>query len=313
MNLLVLGGTQFVGKHIVLEALSRGHTVSTFTRGKSPDDLPDTVTRLHGDRDGGLDALRAGRWDACVDVSGYLPRVVRQSAEALRERVGRYLFISTVSVYAPGERETTAEDAPLIELDDPASEDIKAHYGGLKVLCEEVVGEVYGERATQVRPHIVAGPDDHTRRFTYWPEALAAGGPVLAPGDGSDPVQCVDARDLAAFVLTLLEAERGGVYHVAAPSRPWREFLAEVADGVGQRPDLVWTPADELAARGLGQAELPLYLPRAEDAGGLMRVDSRRAVAAGLRCRPLAETARDTLAWSLGQPQERRPRPVPVG
>ncbi|MGI8747285.1 MAG: NAD-dependent epimerase/dehydratase family protein, partial [Deinococcus sp.] len=302
-----------VGKHSVREALSRGHTVSTFTRGKSPDDLPDTVTLLHGDRDGGLDALRAGRWDACVDVSGYLPRVVRQSAEELRERVGRYLFISTVSVYADGERETTTEDAPLIELDDPVSEDVKAHYGGLKVLCEEVVSEVYGKRATQVRPHIVAGPDDPTRRFTYWPEALAAGGPVLAPGDGSDPVQCVDARDLAAFVLTLLEADRGGVYHAAAPSRPWRDFLAEVADGVGQRPDLVWTPADELAARGLGQAELPLYLPRAEDIGGLMRVDNRRAVAAGLRCRPLSETAQDTLAWSLSQPQERRPKVVAVG
>jgi len=169
MNLLVLGGTQFVGRHIVEAAVEAGHSVSVFTRGVSPDDLPPGVTRLRGDRDGGLDALRDGSWDACVDVSGYVPRVVRQSAELLRGRVGRYLFISTVSVYAPGPRDWTLEDAPLQELDDPATEDVQAAYGGLKVLCERVVNEVFGERATHVRPHIVAGPWDHTRRFTAWP------------------------------------------------------------------------------------------------------------------------------------------------
>ncbi|MFC4452860.1 NAD-dependent epimerase/dehydratase family protein [Deinococcus sonorensis] len=312
MNLLVLGGSRFVGKHIVLQALERGHSVTTFTRGRTPDDLPAAVRRLHGDRNEGLTIPGDERWDACIDVSGYLPRAVRASAEALRDRVGRYLFISTVSVYAPGERAVTTEDSPVIELDDPTSEDIQAHYGGLKVLCERAVDAIYGERATHVRPHVVAGPDDPTERFTYWPEALAAGGPVLAPGDGQDPVQYVDARDLGAFVVTLLEQDRGGAYNGVAASRPWRAFLAEVAEGVGATPDLRWTPAEELERRGLGWAELPLYVPQAQDDTALMRVDTARSQAAGLRERPLAETAADTLAWSRARPADQRPKPVPL-
>ncbi|ULH14928.1 NAD-dependent epimerase/dehydratase family protein [Deinococcus sp. KNUC1210] len=312
MNLLVLGGTRFVGKSIVLAALERGHSVTVFTRGQTPDDLPAAVTRLHGDRSEGLDALGAATWGACIDVNGYLPRFVRHSAEVLRGRVERYLFISTVSVYAPGERETTPETAPLIELDDPATEDIAAHYGGLKVLCERAVSEVYGERATHVRPHIVAGPEDYTRRFTYWPEALAKGEPVLAPGDGSDPVQYIDARDLGMFVVHLLETGQGGIYNAAAPFSSWREFLAQIAAGVGSAAELHWTPATELEARGLGWNELPLYVPRAADDQVLMRTDTAAAVAAGLRCRPLEETARETLAWSVQQPAEARPRAVPL-
>lgn len=317
MNLLVLGGSQFVGRHIVLQALERGHSVTTFTRGQTQGSLPASVTRLHGDRDpesgdGGLDSLQTGTWDACIDVSGYLPRVVRQSAEALHGRVGRYLFISTVSVYAPGERETTTEDSPLIELADPATEDIQANYGGLKVLCERLITELYGERATHVRPHIVAGPDDHTRRFTYWPEALAAQSEVLAPGDGSDPVQYIDARDLAAFVVHLLEQDTGGVFHTAAPSMSWHAFLNGVAEALRSQADLVWTPVPELEARGLGWNELPLFIPRAQDDTALMRVDNAHAVSAGLSCRPLAETARDTLAWSVTQSADRRRSVVPV-
>ncbi|WP_407569800.1 NAD-dependent epimerase/dehydratase family protein [Deinococcus altitudinis] len=312
MNLLVLGGSQFVGRHIVLAALERGHTVTTFTRGKTPDGLPERVTRLHGDRDGQLDALQTGTWDACIDVSGYLPRVVRQSAEMLHGRVGRYLFISTVSVYAPSERETTTEDSPLIELEDPATEDVRAHYGGLKVLCERLISGLYGDRATHVRPHIVAGPDDHTRRFTYWPEALASQAEVLAPGDGSDPVQYIDARDLAAFVVHLLEQDTGGTFHTAAPSMSWHAFLNGVAEALRSQAELVWTPVGELEARGLGWNELPLFVPRVQDDTALMRVDNAHATSAGLSCRPLAETARDTLAWSLTLPADGRPSVVPA-
>jgi 2'-hydroxyisoflavone reductase len=312
MNLLVLGGSQFVGRHIVLQALERGHSVTTFTRGQTPDGLPDTVTRLHGDRDGQLDALNTGSWDACIDVSGYLPRVVRQSAEALHGRVGRYLFISTVSVYAPGERETTTEDSPLTELDDPTTEDVGANYGGLKVLCERLVSELYGERATHVRPHIVAGPDDHTKRFTYWPEALASQAEVLAPGDGSDPVQYIDARDLAAFVVHLLEQDTGGTFHTAVPSMSWHAFLNGVAEGLRSQAELVWTPVADLKARGLGWTEVPLFMPRAQDDTALMRIDNSHAVSAGLSCRPLAETARDTLAWSVTLPAGDRPTIVAV-
>ena len=318
MNLLILGGTQFVGRHLVLAALERGHTVSIFTRGQTRDDLPAAVARLHGDRDGHLDALKTGTWDACIDVSGYLPRVVRQSAELLRERVGRYLFISTVSVYAlemntlPGSLAHVAENAPPIELEDPASEDIRAHYGGLKVLCERAVSELYGERATQVRPHIVAGPGDHTRRFTYWPQALAGGGPVLAPGDGQDPVQYIDARDLAEFTVHLTEQDTPGTFHTAVPPLTWHAFLNEMAEGLRSQAELSWTPQDQLAARGLGWNELPLFIARGQGGSAIMRMDSAHAQAAGLRFRSLAQTARDTLAWSRQQPAEARPQIVPV-
>jgi 2'-hydroxyisoflavone reductase len=294
----------------VLAALARGHSVTTFTRGQTPDDLPEAVTRLHGDRlerEHGLKALKGSQWDACIDVSGYLPRAVRQSAETLQAQVRRYLFISTVSVYAPGERDTTTEDSPVTELEDPATEDITAHYGGLKVLCERAVSEVYGERATYVRPHVVAGPDDHTKRFTYWPETLAAQSEVLAPGDGSDPVQYIDARDLAEFVVHLLEQDTPGTFHTAVPPMSWHAFLNEVAEGLRSQAELVWTPTEVLKSRNLGWNELPLFVARAEDDAAMMRTDNSRAVAAGLRCRPLAETARDTLAWSVAQPQDKRP------
>lgn len=306
MHLLILGGTQFVGRHIVLTALARGHTVTTFTRGRTADDLPPEVERLHGDRDGDLAALQDRDWDACVDVSGYLPRVVRQSAELLRDRVGRYLFISTVSVYADSPRDATDEDSPLIELPDPTVEQVTGEtYGGLKVLCERVVQELYGERATILRPHVVAGPFDHTGRYTHWPERLARaaeqGGEVLAPGDGQDFVQYIDARDLAEFTLHLLEQGTPGVFNGVGPSYRWADFLAVVARAVGARPDLTWVAADFLAARGLGWSQLPLYLSRAEDAG-TMRCRTDRAEAAGLRHRDLEVTARDTLAWSRSSP-----------
>ena len=301
MNILVLGGSQFVGRHIVLAALAAGHRVSTFTRGRTPDELPAEVERLHGDRGGDLTALEGRRWDACVDVSGYLPRAVRLSAEVLVNSVQRYLFISTVSVYADFGAQPITEDSALIELADPDSEDIAAHYGGLKVLCERAVQDLYGERATIVRPDIVAGPYDPTGRYTYWPLRLARGGAVLAPGDGLDLAQYVDARDLADFSLDLLARDQGGVYNAVGAAFSWRDFLGHVARGVGVTPDLHWTEVGVLEAHGLGWTELPLYVPRAGGQGGLMNVAPERAWAAGLRQRDPAETARDVLAWAQGQ------------
>lgn len=302
MDLLILGGTRFVGRHIVLAALARGHRVTTFTRGHSPDELPAEVERLHGDRTADLSALAGRRWDACVDVSGYLPRVVRASAEALRDAVGRYLFISTLSVYEASGVGPLTEDSALIELADPESEDIQAHYGGLKVLCERAVEEVYGARATILRPDIVAGPFDPTGRYTYWPLRLARGGAVLAPGDGQDPVQYVDARDLAAFALQLLEADQGGTYNAAGPVFTWRDFLAAVGRGVGASADLHWREAGLLEARGIGWNELPLYIPRTSEAASLMNAANERALAAGFTPRPSEETAREVLDWAKGQP-----------
>ncbi|WP_051935465.1 NAD-dependent epimerase/dehydratase family protein [Deinococcus sp. YIM 77859] len=307
LKVLVLGGTQFVGRHIVEALLSAGHRVSVLTRGRTPDELPDEVERLRGDRDegpAGLFALSGRTWDAGVDVSGYTPRQVRASAEALREAVHRYVFISTASVYAEQDRHPLHEDAPLLP---GAAEDVTevtgATYGPLKVTCERIVGEIYGERATILRPQIVAGPYDPTGRYTFWIDRIAAGGDFLAPGDGSDFVQVIDARDLAHFVVTVLQKDVGGVFNLAGPRLSWRDFVDVVREATGADARPTWTAANTLAAQGVGGRELPLYLPVRGEQGGLMDLDSGRAQAAGLTLREPRQTARDTRSWSAGTPQ----------
>ncbi|MCP2015244.1 2'-hydroxyisoflavone reductase [Deinococcus sp. HSC-46F16] len=308
MDVLVLGGTQFVGRHIVETLLSAGHRVAVFTRGRTPDELPETVERLHGDRDGGAEGLAAlsGRtWDACVDVSGYTPRQVRASAEALRDSVGRYVFVSTVSVYAEQGRHPVREDDPRFP---PAAEDVTEvtgeTYGPLKVTCEDIVEEVYGERATLLRPQIVAGPYDPTGRYTYWVDRVAQGGRFLAPGDGSDSVQVIDARDLARFTVTVLEQDIPGVFNLAGPRLEWREFVDVAREATGANAEAVWVDAATLEAQGIGWNELPIYVPASGEQGGLMDVANDRAVAAGLTLTDPGATARDTRAWSAGTPQK---------
>ncbi|PNY81358.1 NAD-dependent epimerase/dehydratase family protein [Deinococcus koreensis] len=298
MDILILGGTKFVGRHIVEAFLQGGHRVSILARGQSPDELPAPVERLRGDRGeaGGLNALQGRRWDACVDVSGYTPAAVRASAERLREQVERYVFISTASVYAHPERHPVREDDPLLP---PSADDVNEvtgeTYGPLKVRCEEIVQEVYGERATILRPQIVAGPFDHTARYPYWVDRAARGGEVLAPGDGTDHVQVIDARDLGRFSVKIVEGGIGGVFNLAGPRLSWAEFL-QVA---GAAP-VTWVGVHELRAHSLGFRELPLYLPDNDAQGGLMDVDNSRARAAGLTLTDPAQTARDTRAWSAG-------------
>ncbi|GAA0507891.1 NAD-dependent epimerase/dehydratase family protein [Deinococcus depolymerans] len=298
MDILILGGTQFVGRHIVLAFLAGGHRVSILTRGQSPDELPQNVERLRGDRTGtgGLDALAGRAWDACVDVSGYTPGAVRASAAELRDRVGRYVFVSTVSVYAEPGRHPVREDDPLLP---PAPEDqtevTGASYGPLKVACEQVVQEVFGDRATVLRPQIVAGPFDHTARYPYWPDRAGGGGETLLPGSGEDHVQVIDARDLAAFTVRVAEKNLGGVFNVAGPRLSWAHFAGVL--GI-RRP--VWVPADALEGLGLGFREVPLFIPEHAEQAGLMDVDAGRALAAGLTLRGPEVTARDTRAWSAG-------------
>ncbi|OWL95305.1 NAD-dependent epimerase [Deinococcus indicus] len=298
MDILILGGTQFVGRHIVLAFLAGGHRVSILTRGQSPDKLPENVERLRGDRadSGGLDTLAGRRWDACVDVSGYTPAAVRASAAGLRDRVGRYVFVSTVSVYAEPGRHPVREDDPLLP---PAPEDqtevTGASYGPLKVACEQIVQEAFGDRATILRPQIVAGPFDRTARYPYWPDRARGGGETLLPGSGEDHVQVIDARDLAEFTVRMVEQNVGGVFNVAGPRLSWAAFAGVL--GVRQP---VWVPAEALERLGLGFRELPLFLPEHSEQAGLMDVDNSRALAAGLSLRDPAVTARDTRAWSAG-------------
>jgi 2'-hydroxyisoflavone reductase len=299
MRLLVLGGTKFLGRALVEAALARGHDVSIFTRGRTNPDLFPEVERLRGDRDGDLRALEGGRWDAAVDTSGFVPRVVRASAELLRKAVGHYTFVSSGSVYADHSRRNV-ESSALAELEDPASEDVETDYGALKAACERIVAEVYGERALVVRAGLIVGPHDPTGRFTYWPVRVARGGDVLAPEPRDARVQLIDVRDLAEWIVRMAEAGRGGVYNAVGPEpRPTLEELLETCRAVANpSARFVWVGEAFLVERGVAEwMELPLWIA-APEYGAFMDVDVSRAVAAGLTFRPLAETVRATLEWA---------------
>lgn len=306
MKLLVLGGTKFLGRHVVDAGLVRGDEVTIFTRGQTNPDLYPGVEHLVGDRDGKLDALAGRAWDGVIDTSGYVPRVVRQSAELLRDSVGRYVFVSSVSAYGDPSRPLT-ETSPLATLEDPLTEVVEADYGALKAACEHVVDEVFGDRATSVRAGLIVGPCDPTERFTYWPRRIAEGGEVLAPGDPDAPVQFVDARDLAQWMLLLAERGPGGPMNATGPAErlTMRDTLDRIAGGIGAECTFTWVDDDKLLAAEIGPwMELPLWLPGVEYAG-MLQADNSRALAAGLTFTPLEETARDTLAWSLEAGEQR--------
>ena len=306
LRILILGGTGFIGPHMVRYAMYRGHDVTLFNRGRTAPELFPGVETLIGDRDDQLDALRGGTWDAVIDNSGYVPRHVRDSAELLRDSVGRYLFTSTGSVYNFDQDELT-EDADLLPIDDPTSEDVDRYYGPLKVLCENAVTDTYRERGTVVRLHVVAGPGDPTDRFTYWPVRIDHGGEIIAPGSQSTPVQFIDVRDLAEFMMELLERDIGGTYNAAGPAldpTSMAEFLYGVRAITSSHLSFTWIDEQFLVEQ---EARFQLWYPPTEGAiRGLSRVRSHRGVAAGLKFRPLAVTAFDTLEWFKSLPEERR-------
>jgi 2'-hydroxyisoflavone reductase len=306
MRLLVLGGTKFLGRHAVDAALDAGHEVTIFTRGQTNPELFPDAERLHGDRDGELDVLHGGRWDGVVDTSGYVPRVVRQSAELLRDAVQRYVFVSSISVYRDVAGPVTTA-TPVAELEDPRTEEVLEHYGALKAACERVVEEVYGGRCALVRAGLIVGPHDPTDRFTYWPRRVARGGDVLAPGEPDAPVQLVDARDLGAWLVRLALGGGGGVFNATGPAEPLTlgGLLERTRAVVGSDATFVWTDAQRILDAGVRPwTELPLWLPDA-DFAGMMRADVRPACDAGLTLRPLEETVADTLAWDRTVPGER--------
>ena len=304
MRLLILGGTRFVGRHLVAAALARGHAVTLFHRGRTNPGLHDGVERVLGERDGGLAALDGRTFDAVVDVSGYFPRIVGQSARAFANGIRRYLFVSTISVYAEPMARGANEDAPLLTTEKPEEESLAGtQYGAMKALSEQVVRETYGERATIVRPGLVVGPHDYTGRFSYWPRRLARGGEALAPGDPAAPVQMIDARDMAAFMVDLLERDVAGTFHATGPAGPLTlgATLERVGRAVGADARLTWLAEDFLREREVEPwTGLPLWVPAAAQA--FLTLDNARAVAAGLRFRPLEDTARDTLAWERATP-----------
>jgi 2'-hydroxyisoflavone reductase len=306
VKLLVLGGTKFLGRHAVDAALADGHDVTIFTRGQTNPELFPDVEHLLGDRDGKLDALAGRSWEGVVDTSGYVPRVVRQSAELLRDAVGRYVFVSSISVYDDFS-EPVDEDSPVAQLEDPATEEIMEAYGALKAVCEKVVEEVYADRSARVRAGLIVGPFDPTDRFTYWPRRIALGGDVLGPGSPTAPVQFVDARDLARWLVALALGGPGGTFNATGPAEPitFEQLLTRARDAIGSDANVVWVDDQRvLDAEVQPWTELPLWLPGDEYAG-MARADITRALAAGLTFRPLEQTVVDTLAWDRSVPGDR--------
>lgn len=306
LDLLVLGGTGFIGPHLVRHAVARGHRVTIFTRGRRQADLPDAVIRLIGDRNGQLDALAGKRWDAVVDDSATNPAWVEQSTQLLKDSVGRYLYTSSTGVYYPYLERGADESRPVrTEVTDP--EDGSEAYGVAKARCEREVLQTFGDRGVVVRPTYIVGPGDTTDRFPYWPVRLQRGGEVLAPGRRDDPVQFIDVRDLAEFMLHLLETAREGIYNVAGPGTVMTmpEFLEAARAVVNPEARLTWIDDyDFLEAHEITGA-VPWVMLKGNDFGHMSNRNDR-AIAAGLKFRPLETTVRDTLAWWPTEPEERR-------
>jgi len=302
MRILVVGGTAFVGRHITAAAIDAGHDVTLFHRGVTGAELFSAATHLTGDRDRDADlaALDDGRWDATIDVCAYFPRQVRSLAEALGGRGGTYVFISSVSAYSPSVPPDYDESAALAPVDDPdATEVTNGNYGGLKVACEQVSVELFGPGTTIIRPTYVIGPYDRSYRFTWWVDRLARGGTVLAPGDPNDPIQLIDARDQAAFVVSLLEHSITGTFHTVNPAPPFGfgQMLEAIAAEVAPPgTSLAWVPSDFLLSHGVEAAALPLWAEGEGDAVNMSRASPAAAFAAGLSPRPLRETVADIRA-----------------
>jgi 2'-hydroxyisoflavone reductase len=294
MRLLVLGGTRFLGRALVESALARGHEPTLFNRGQTNPELFPEVEQIRGDRTVDLSQLDGREWDAVLDVATFLPRVARRSVEALEGRVCRYVYVSSISAYAD-QSTPPVEGAPVAELDEPDTEDPE-RYGPLKAACERLVEDAFGERALIVRPGLIVGPHDPTDRFTYWPRRVALGGRVLAPAPADQPVQFIDVRDLAEWIVLAIERELNGVYNATGETITFARLLDECRRSSGDA-EIVWVPTETLVAADVGEwMELPLWIVTPEYSATHL-TDISKAKAAGLRFRPLAETIADTLAW----------------
>ena len=314
LSILVLGGTGFIGPHMVREALRRGHSVTLFNRGRSNDDLFPDLETIVGDRGGDLAGLAGRKWDAVIDNSGYVPRHVANSAAALAANVGQYLFISTIAVYDSWS-EPNDENSRLASIDDESTEIVNGEtYGALKVLCERRAGSAIGaDRLTILRPTYICGPGDHTDRFSYWPIRVSKGGAMLLPGGPDHPLQIIDVRDLANFTIDCLDARIAGTYNAVTPvgSYSMGQLLADsqavTATTVEPvRVDEAFAAAAETNQTAPNRDMFPIWHALSGDQSRLSSVSDARARAAGLRTRPVRETIRDLLAWWQTLPDERR-------
>ena len=309
-SLLILGGTGFIGPHLTKEAQGRGWKVTHFNRGKTVAEGVPGVETLIGDRRAQLDALRERKWDAMIDDTGYVPKFVRMSAELLAPNVGFCLFISSISVYSSFAKPND-EDSPTDKLADPEAEKVTLEtYGPMKVQCEQYSQQAFKGRIAVVRPGFIVGPLDPTDRFTYWPVRASRGGEMLAPGTRADPIQFIDVRDLAGFMMTLVEARTNGVFNAdSAPRASTFGELITASERASPKAGtkITWVPEDYLTAQWKDDEDrLPIWEPTKADSAGAALTSVARAVRAGLHCRALDETVHDTLAWFQSLPAERQ-------
>lgn len=324
-SILILGGTSFVGRHLTEAALAQGHQVTLFNRGQSNPELFAGAEKLNGDRETNLSSLaqaveQGRRWDAVIDVAGYIPRTVQASAALLAKATEHFTYISTVSVYADHKTAGFDETYPLGTLSAEAVAQVKSksditgeNYGPLKALCEHEVSRIFGGGALIIRPGLIVGPHDPTDRFTYWPHRIAQGGAVLAPGRPEDCTQFIDARDLAAWTLHMLNTRTHGIYTATGPdyALTFGSLLQTCAQVSQAEAQITWVDEKFLLAQNVAPwSDLPLWVPAGDpEFAGFNTANCAKAVAAGLTYRPLADTVRDTLSWA----QTRPPAPLKAG
>ena len=308
MNILIIGGTKFLGRHLVDSALARGHSVTLFNRGKTNPTLFPEIETILGDREHDIEKLAGREWDAVIDTCGYVPRVVRLSGKGVERSVSRYVFISSISVYASFSKIGIDEADPVGKIEDESVEEITGEsYGPLKALCEKATHDIFGERALIVRPGLIVGPHDPTDRFTYWPLRVSRGGAVLTPEKPEVPVQIIDVRDLAEFTVKLIEENASGIYNATGPDYELTlGAMLDVCKHVSSSDaQFKWASVEFLNQNNVAPwSDMPAWLPDNGEDAGFARVDISKAIHAGLKFRPLKDTVRDTIEWANMRPAE---------
>lgn len=308
MKILIIGGTRFLGRHLVNAARVRGHTITLFNRGQSNPNIFLQVDKIQGDREKDLDLLTDEYWDVVIDTCGYFPRIVRMSAEALKGKVENYVFISSISVYADFSKIGINESDPVGKIEDETMEEITGEsYGPLKALCEKAVQDVFGIDSLLIRPGLIVGPHDPTDRFTYWPVRVARGGDVLAPDRPDVLTQIIDVRDLSKFIIELIEQNVSGVFNATGPDYNLSfGRLLDTCKLIGNSDaKFKWAPPEFLNENNVAAwSDMPAWLPDSGEDAGFARVDISKALNAGLKFHSLEETVHDTLEWANSRPQE---------
>lgn len=326
LSILFLGGTGFTGPFQVQYALSRGHKVAVFNRGRTrAGELPEGVEQLLGDRNGDYKSLVGRKFDVCIDIPTSIPVWVRDAAQVLKGNVDRYVFVSTVSVYADQKKQNQDETAPVAEYKGAdamketretllASPNLEL-YGPLKALSEKEAEKWFPGKALIVRPGYIVGPQDGSDRFTYWPLRIERGGEVMAPGKPTDAVQIIDARDLAEWMIRAVENNTVGIFNAVGPKLPMGMggMLQGIKAAINSNAPLTWVPEEFLEQQKVTEGEMPIWAPSTSSESGVNTMSNRKAVAAGLTYRSLAETTRDTIAWWWRLPAQRRHAPLRAG